>query len=179
MREGIGSVFLYNMVILFIIIVFGLISATISYYKAFKVNERVLGIIEKFEGFNSLAKSDIEEYMTSIGYTSLQVNIQSDECPKSPNNSDKGTLVVDKNSSHLYCVYFHKDDRSDREKDAPLGFVGGYNGDNQPIYYNYSVVSYIFVDLPIAGNFKVPVYTKGERTFNFSEGDTSMYSGDR
>ena len=38
MREGIGSVFLYNIIILFVIIVFGLLSATISYYKAFKVN---------------------------------------------------------------------------------------------------------------------------------------------
>ena len=172
MREGIGSVFLYNMIILFIIIVFGLISATISYYKAFKINERILASIEKFEGFNSLAKYDITNYLTSIGYTSLQTDIQSSDCPKFPNNTDKGTLTVDKKSSHLYCVYFHKDDRGEKEKSK-------VNGDEQPIYYNYSVVIYIFIDLPIVGNFKVPVYTKGERTYNFSEGDTEMYSGGR
>ena len=66
MREGIGSVFLYNMIILFIIIVFGLISATISYYKAFKVNERILSTIEKFEGHNDLAKAEIDDYLISI-----------------------------------------------------------------------------------------------------------------
>ena len=42
------------------------------------------------------------------------------------------------------------------------------NNDNEPIYYNYSVASYIYIDLPIAGQFKIPVYTKGERTYNFS-----------
>lgn len=170
MRESIGSVFLYNMVILFIIIVFGLISATISYYKAFKVNERILGIIEKFEGYNSLAKTDIEDYLTSIGYTSLEINVQSSECPEFPTATDKGTLMADKNSSHLYCVYFIGDDRGEKE-------TSRNNGDSQPIYYNYSVISYIFVNLPIVGEFKLPVYTKGERTYNFSDGDTDTYSG--
>ncbi len=172
MREGIGSVFLYNMIILFIIIVFGLISATISYYKAFKVNERILSTIEKFEGHNDLAKAEIEDYLISIGYTSLNGGIQRTDCPSSPNSSDEGTLDINEDSTHLYCVYFHPDDRGDKE-------VNKENGDNQPIYYNYSVVSYIFVNLPIVGEFKIPVYTKGERTYNFSEGDTAMYSGGR
>ena len=42
------------------------------------------------------------------------------------------------------------------------------NKNKEPIYYNYSVVTYIYIQLPIVGAFKVPVYTKGERTYNFS-----------
>ena len=69
MRESIGSVFLYNIIILFVIIVFGLLSATISYYKAFKVNERLLYSLDKFEGYNQFSREEMETYLSSIGYT--------------------------------------------------------------------------------------------------------------
>jgi len=159
MREGIGSVFLYNMIIIFIIIVFGLLTATTSYYKAFKVNNRILASIEKFEGYNDLAQNEIEDFLSSIGYT-VDANGQR-ECAAT---NKGGNVQRAKNAGHLYCVYYHADDRGANEKKEK-------NGDNQPIYYNYSVVSYIYVQLPIVGSFKLPVYTKGERTYNFSEGD--------
>ena len=167
MREGIGSVFLYNIIILFVIIVFGLLSATISYYKAFKVNERILYIIDKFEGYNRPAIEEINNYLYSIGYTTTPNG--HNDCPDSPNNNDKGILIKDKDASHLYCVYYHYDDRGSQEE-------GRYNGDEEPIYYNYSLVSYIYADLPIVGAFKLPVYTKGERIYNFSD---SQEQGDR
>lgn len=157
MREGIGSVFLYNMIILFIIIVFGLLSATISYYKAFKVNERLLYIIDKFEGYNQFSEAEMEQFLTSIGYTYSPTG--QDGCPATRNG---GTLLTAKNAKHLYCVYYYSDDRGSQES-------GRTNGDNEPIYYNYALTSYIYVDLPIAGAFKVPVYTKGERIYNFSD----------
>ena len=157
MRESIGSVFLYNIIILFVIIVFGLLSATISYYKAFKVNERILYTIDKFEGYNKPAINEINDYLYSIGYTTSP-NGQND-CVKS---RDGGTLVIDRNSNYLYCVYYFNDDRGSNEE-------GRLNGDDEPIYYNYSLTSYIYADLPIVGAFKLPVYTKGERIFNFSD----------
>ena len=157
MREGIGSVFLYNMIILFIIIVFGLLSATISYYKAFKVNERLLFMIDKFEGYNRLSIEEMQNFLVSIGYTS-NPNGQS-ECPES---KDGGTLLTARNARHLYCVYYFRDDRGSNE-------TGRTNGDREPIYYNYAITTYIYVQLPIAGAFKLPVYTKGERIYNFSD----------
>lgn len=164
MREGIGSVFLYNMIILFIIIVFGLLSATISYYKAFKVNERLLYIIDKFEGYNSYSEEEMEQFLTSIGYTYSPTG--QNDCPKTMNG---GILLTARNAKHLYCVYYYSDDRGTQE-------AGRLNGDNEPIYYNYALTSYIYVDLPIAGAFKVPVYTKGERVYNFSD---NQRQGDR
>ena len=157
MREGIGSVFLYNMIILFIIIVFGLLSATISYYKAFKVNERLLYMIDKFEGYNQFSEAEMEQFLTSIGYTYSPTG--QNGCTSIMNG---GTLLTAKNAKHLYCVYYYSDDRGSQE-------AGTTNGDNEPIYYNYAITSYIYVDLPIAGAFKVPVYTKGERIYNFSD----------
>lgn len=157
MRESIGSVFLYNIIIIFIIIVFGLLSATISYYKAFKVNERLLYSLDKFEGYNRFSKQEMEDFLASIGYT-YNPDGQS-ECPAEKNG---GTLIRSGSSKYLYCVYYHSDDRGNNEK-------GRLNGDKEPIYYNYSVTSYIYADLPIVGQFKLPIYTKGERIYNFSD----------
>ena len=164
MREGIGSVFLYNIIILFVIIVFGLLSATISYYKAFKVNERLLYSLDKFEGYNRFSKEEMENFLVSIGYT---YNPDSqNECPE---EKDGGILIRANNTSYLYCVYYYSDDRGSQENDE-------LNGDREPIYYNYAVTSYIYADLPIVGAFKLPVYTKGERIYNFSD---SQEQGDR
>lgn len=160
MRESIGSVFLYNMIFLFIIIVFGVLSATISYYKAFKVNERLLYSIDKFEGYNRLSQIEMENYLSSIGYTSEGKGVQS-ACAS---ERDGATLIRSNSSTHLYCVYYFSDDRSNAEKKEDKK-----NKDGSPIYINYALVSYIYVELPIVGNFKVPVYTKGERVYNFSD----------
>jgi len=155
MREGIGETFTYNIIILFIIIVFGILAATISYYKAFKVNNRILDSIEKFEGYNAASRADIEGKLKTIGYT---VNTENAKCPER-----SGATLEKQDGTYLYCVYYYEDDRGTREKKE-----NERNGDNEPIYYNYSVASYIYIDLPIAGQFKIPVYTKGERTYNFT-----------
>ena len=148
---------------------FGILSATISYYKAFKVNERIDASIEKFEGYNRLSEAEISDYLTSIGYTS-------DNDPSAcPETKSGGELIatgdnVSGNPNHLYCVYFFGDDTGGSDS-------GKKNGDNQPLYYNYSVMTFIYVDLPIVGKFKVPVYSKAERTYNFSDGDNDRYRG--
>lgn len=152
------------MIFVFIIIVIGLLTATISYYKGFKVNSRILLSIDKYAGYNKLSKSEIDNYLSGIGYT-VEPNGQS-SCP---NEKSGGTLIRTfvNQTNYLYCVYYHSDDRGAKEKDQ-------LNGDNKPIYYNYSVISYIYVDLPIVGQFKIPVYSKGERIYNFSDGQSQM-----
>ena len=124
MRESIGSVFLYNIIILFVIIVFGLLSATVSYYKAFKVNERLLYSLDKFEGYNQFSREEMETFLSSIGYT-YNPDGQTD-CPE---EKDGGILVRSKDAKYLYCVYYFSDDRGSNEKDR-------LNGDEEPIYYN-------------------------------------------
>ena len=162
MRESIGSTFLYNMIFVFIIVVFGLISATMSYYKGFKVNTRILSSINKFAGYNDKSAKEIENYLSGIGYT-VDPGSQG-ECAKEKNS---GHLVKTSGTSYLYCVYYYYDDTGVNEKD---GKKAKLNGNGEPIYYSYGVTSYIYVDLPIVGKFKIPVYTKGERIYNFSDG---------
>lgn len=155
MKQGIGSTATFNIIIIFIVIVFGLLAATISYYKAFKVNSMILYSIDKFEGYNDFAKKEIRSNLNTIGYT---VNTGNNRCDTVRGKSE---LVSNQDNQYLYCVYYYADDRG--KGDSKLT-----NQDSEPIYYNYSVVTYIYIDLPIVGNFKVPVHTKGERIYNFS-----------
>ena len=53
MKEAIGHIPLYNFLIVFIVITFGFLSATLTYYKAFKVNSKIAYALEEFEGYNS------------------------------------------------------------------------------------------------------------------------------
>ena len=161
MREGIGSIVLYNIIIIFILIVFALLAATLSYYKAFKVNSRILASIDKYEGYNQSAIEDINNTLAGLGYT---VNSNHDVCKAERNDA---TLVSNQDESYYYCVYFYRDDRGGADEEE-----NRLNGDKEPIYYNYSVVSYIYIDLPMIGSFKIPIHTKGERIYNFSDGQT-------
>ena len=157
MRQSLGEWFTYNIIIIFILIVFGLLSATLSYYKAFKMNSSILYTIDKYEGYNSLSEEEIERNLTTMGYTA-----GSGTCPV--RGGLKGINHTDK---HFYCVYYIEDDTAHGEKNG--------NTENKPLYYNYSVVTYIYIDLPLLDVFKVPVYTKGERIYNFTDGSVAKY----
>ncbi len=45
MREGIGSIALYNIIIVFITITFAILAGTLSYSEAFKANNRIINAI--------------------------------------------------------------------------------------------------------------------------------------
>ena len=109
MKGPIGHTFMYNIIILFIFIVFAFIGGILSYYKGYKINNRIVGSIEKFGG---------EEYSYCI-YSSY-------------NPSDKNSI--------------------------PKG--GGY--------YQYGVLTYMNVNLPLIKEFSIPIFTRTNRIYKFS-----------
>ena len=52
MRESIGTAFLLNFIVVFIVFIMMFLAATLSYYKAYRINNYILHSIEKFEGYN-------------------------------------------------------------------------------------------------------------------------------
>lgn len=148
MRESIGSVFLYNIIIVFIVITFGFLSASLSYMKAFKVNGKIANSLEKFEGYNWLSDQEIANTLLTIGYKTI-----TPECPSREHNGytyqpvDAGNYKL-----HEYCIY---------EYNNGIDFEGGY--------FSYGIVTYIHLDIPIIGGmFKIPVYSESESIFKFS-----------
>ena len=152
MRESIGTTFLYNIIFVFILLVFGLLTASLSYYKGYKVNNRILKAIKDNSGYNSNSYREIERILKGIGYT-VEGGSAQNQCARNRGNMSLVTLSG-RSSNYLYCVYYNPDDTNSNENDKK--------------YYSYGVVTYIYVDLPIIGKFKIPVYTKGERIYRFT-----------
>ena len=139
MKQSIGGAFLYNIIIVFIVIVFAILGATLTYYKAFKVNTRIVDSIEKFEGYNFLAEAEINNTLTTIGY----MDKNNHKCPSEKN----GGLLQPESERFRYCVYYFRE--SER-------------------YYSYGVMTYITIDIPIVNMFlQIPIYTKSNRIFEF------------
>lgn len=140
MRQAIGSVPLYNFIIIFIVITFGFLSATLTYYKAFKLNSNIAYALEEFEGYNSESIKEINRVLGSLGYRTSG----NDDCPKKSIGGAISTTGV----KYPICIYESKLE----------------NG-----YFNYGIITYIYLDIPVlGGTFKIPVYTESERIFRFT-----------
>lgn len=153
MRQSIGSVPLYNIIIVFIVITFGFLGATLSYMKAFKVNGRIAKALENNEGYNSLSKVEIDEQLGTIGYRLGTVD--ADNCPtkKKDGSVAEGEQVIT-GDNYMFCLY-----------EWPYYA----NGDTTSRYFTYGIVTYIFVDIPITGGtMKIPIYSETEKIFEFS-----------
>ena len=147
---------------MFIIIVFGLITATLNYYKGYKINTRILQIIQKDSGYNKTSKKEIDRILEGIGYT-----VDSNSQGNCPERDDKKAITSNSagagDSKYMYCVYYYPNEGSTVNRK----------------YYAYGVTTYIYIDLPIVGNFKIPVFSKGERIVKFNDktGKTNCQMG--
>jgi len=150
MGGTIGHTFMYNLIIIFIVIVFGFLAGTMSYYKAFKINNRIVSAIEKFEGYNSNtikggAVQEIDRVLGTFGYSTENITCA---------NEYKGMYLVSNKESSLnpfkYCIYI---DNTDPTKGS---------------YYMYGVLTYMNIDLPFIDKINIPVFTKTNRIYKFT-----------
>lgn len=140
MREGIGSIFLYNMIIIFIVIVFAFLAGIMSYSKAFRINSKIINAIETFEGYNSKSDAEIKRALTNFGY-----RIGQGKCTDKYGDAINHITTGDFD----YCIYELKIDDK---------------------HYNYGILTYMYIDVPIVGdNLRIPVYTKSDTIYYFTE----------
>ncbi len=147
MRQAIGSTFLYNIIIVFIVITFGFLAATLSYTKAFKINGKIANSLEKFEGYNTLSLGEIERAMQTLGYRiSPTGNLN---CPERKHKGRNYMPIQEFGTNYKYCIYEYPKE----------------NG-----YFTYGILTYIYMDIPIVGGtFTLPVYSETERIYEFSQ----------
>lgn len=147
MRESIGSIALYNIIIVFIVVTFAILAGTMSYSKAFKVNNRIINAIEKYEGYNEFSSPIIDRDLLSIGYQSQS---RTYDCSK----RNGYNAMINLNQSYNFCVY-----------EMPVE-----TNEWKDRYVEYGVVSYIYLDFPLLGEFiRVPVYGVSRKIFKFSK----------
>ena len=68
MREAIGGSYVFQIVVVFILLFTGFMSLSINYSRAFAVSSEVANIIERNNGLSETAREEIIQYMIDVGY---------------------------------------------------------------------------------------------------------------
>ena len=160
MKESTGAVSAIYVVIFFVIIMFGFIISTLSYYKSYKINNSLTAAIEDYGGFNSMSKEEIEKRLTSYGYTRSD-SIKCKDSDGSLVGIDKSGNVItsatnDNKGYKGYCVYI-VDDTPNKGEEGAIPFE----------YYSYKVTTNLVLDFGLF-DFRVP--------YNMSSRTSTMYS---
>lgn len=142
MNESINTSFLVMMVAILITIISVLMIAFFSYSRAYKTKNKMVDIIEKYNGYTNEAKKEIEQYLKDVGYN---VRRTESSCPKY-----NGKTSIDHSSSYAYCVYKF----STKKKDSSTGkeYSSGYY---------YTVHIFVNINLPLINDF-VELKVKGQ-----------------
>lgn len=101
MKQGVGFSVTINIIVIFIVIIFAFLTASLNYYKTYKVNRLISESIEKYEGYNDLAKAEIEKKLETVGYVKSNI-----KC-KSGNHS---------NPESSYCIYWDENEYKNNTK---------------------------------------------------------------
>lgn len=132
MKAATGNAMLMNIIIVFLVIVMALLVTSISYTKAFRIKNRIVDIIEYYDGNFSdnetKITNDINDSLSSVGYKLSGSN----KCKEIDN---KQALNI--NSNYQVCIY-------------------EYNDSNRGKYYK--VIAYMYFDVPVVGGMlNIPV----------------------
>ncbi len=163
MRESIGTVSLLNFIIFFILLVFAFLAGTMSYYRAYRVNNAIVSAIEKFEGYNQKTYDEIEVKLGNIAYERTPITCK----PTIKSGSKTGTLVngdVPTTRTELgYCIYRYANDTIYKRKD------GAGIATTDP-YDTYEVQTIVTFKFPVIQRFlKLHVSSKTARIFHFAD----------
>ena len=129
MKESIANAYILNLVIVFVVLLIFFFAGSLSYSKAFKVKNRIVDVIEKYDGYSDDAKKEIEASLKEMGY---RVNTTNKGC-----DIRNGESSIVQSNTYRYCVYQYSTSK------------GQY----------YGVAAYMYFDFPIIGqSVEFPVY---------------------
>ena len=105
MRQAIGSTWILQLVILFMLIFVGFLALSINYTKAFKIKNEMLSIIEKYEGVMSGENKSVSLINNYLRYYHYQAK---GNCPTDTYGAvslDDASLVrASSGVKYYYCV---------------------------------------------------------------------------
>ena len=101
MKEAISNAMIFNLIIVFVVILIMLFIGSLSYSKAFKVKNRIVEEIEKDEDYTENTVQDINNWISSegVGYR-LKSTTVSHNCP----SQDDGVLDLRVRLFHIIVL---------------------------------------------------------------------------
>ena len=156
MKEAISNAAVFNLIIIFVIILIAFFVGSLSYSKAFKVKNKIIEEIEKEaeytndpENAYTRAKEEIERWLRSgndgrgIGYR-INNNVGgNNNCPNE--NAPAGSTIenITDTNDYEYCVY---------------RITQNVSNDNKRQIVYYRVITYMYFDVPIVQDLiRIPV----------------------
>ena len=145
MKEAIANAGVFNLIIIFVIVLILLFIGSLSYSRGFKAKNKVIEEIEKDQGFTSSTEDRVNEWLGNIGYRpNVGLNRNSDVCDPSVSGSGVTGTFLNGDGPYQYCVY---------EFDTCSS-----SGDNSKCGKYYRVITYMYFDIPIIGGYiRIPV----------------------
>ena len=143
MKEAIGNSAIFTFAIIFISIVMMVFLSSLNYSKAFKIKNRIVGIIENYEsGYIRDNRNEIDEeieaFLRDAGY---RINAENNSCP-----TRNGKKALNSTYNYRYCIYEYDSTR------------GKY----------YGVITYMYFDIPLIGS-NLELAVQGETRTYFEE----------
>lgn len=131
MKEAIGTSFVFNMIMVFVGVMIALLVGALAYSKGFKIRNRIIDIVQKYEGYTIDAREEIDSNLRDIGY-----QIVDKECK----NREGATMVQD--SDYRYCIYQYNTTK------------GPYYGVTVFIHFDIPILG-DWVEIPIYGETRI------------------------
>lgn len=159
MKEAISGTWLFQIVIVFILIFVGYLALSLNYSKSFRVKNEVLSIIEREEGMTSGTTTEygaiklISNYLIRSGYSTMG------KCPIDTDGDALwyGALSIDATSETNSDSLFEQVTDANKEYYYCVKKISGYFPKEPQVSY-YKVQFFFKFDLPVLGqigNFKV------------------------
>lgn len=105
MRQTIGSTWILQLVIVFILIFVAFLALSINYTKAYKIKNELLSIIEKYEGVNTGENGSLAIINNYLKYNSYGTMGTCDAETYGVTNLDSTSLVeTNPNNKYYYCI---------------------------------------------------------------------------
>lgn len=154
MKESISNALITNLIITFLFILVILFAGSSAYTKAFKVKNRIISILERYEmelanntdtKLPTTINNEINSILSDVGYR-VQINndakCQTDLKKRFKNNQNDNYKIINTTSNYRYCIA-----RFDTRK-----------GQSMKASY-YAVVTYMYFEIPLIGTtLEFPVY---------------------
>ncbi|HIR58495.1 MAG TPA: hypothetical protein IAB38_00430 [Candidatus Onthousia excrementipullorum] len=132
MRDAIGQVFTLQIILAFVLLINGYMAYSVNYTRAFRVKNRIVDIIEQYEGpYNDEAIAKINSYIDQMTYE-VPPRLVQDFL------NDYGSNANESSCQNGWCYVAHEVsiDEADGER------KGRY----------YSVVTFVNINIPVINN---------------------------